>query len=155
MRHTILNAKERKVFLARLYEQFGISFHLEGCALLRSPKGRYYLSDARVFAFPFEQLRIDTLGLYIASDEVDGLRLSIEGAQLLGPHASHHVLDVDTQQLSEWLLGHVLTVDASHLYEGSYVLIRCGHDYAGCGKVKEGNVLNYVPKTRWINAVHD
>lgn len=142
---SILNSRELKSIRARLHEQYGIE--KVPTPLLRSGRGRIYLASEALADLDTEGLRISSVGVYIATEHRDGsLRLSIEGSQLLGPHARRNVIEVDKEQLTQWLQGEDLEIAA----ESGFVIIRCDEDYAGCGMSKEGRIRNHVPKQRRI-----
>jgi len=90
------------------------------------------------------KLRINSLGLYFGKIEKDGLRLSIEGSQLIGNKSKKNVIKLDDNQVKEWMAGEVLEIKD---YKG-FVIIKHKNDFLGCGKAKEDRILNFVPKTR-------
>src|SRR4030043_1903117 len=106
-RLTFLNTRENKKMLEELKEIYGVSAKLEG-ALLISPKQKLYLltKDLELINLKEEkQLRIDKAGLYIGAIVPEGIRLSLEGSQLIGPSAKKHVLSIDEEHLEPWVKG--------------------------------------------------
>ena len=152
---TILNARERKKLFAQLDMQFGGGEGgLKRYALLVNEKsGRIYAVNEELVGVLPEKVRVDALGLYVATRLNTGeMRLSVEGSQLVGPHAATNVVDINKEQFRHWMRGEALTM----LTElRGFVLVRHGDDWCGCGKVvqeKDGTAIhNYVPKTRWVH----
>ena len=78
--------------------------------------------------------------------------MSMEGAQLIGPHAKKNILDIDQDQLRLWMKGEDVELNkAENLGLNGFVLLRHNQEIIGCGKMKEGKVLNFVPKTRRVS----
>ncbi|MBI4140217.1 hypothetical protein HY485_00100, partial [Candidatus Woesearchaeota archaeon] len=101
----------------------------------------------------FSKLRINSIGLYFAEFRNNELRLSIEGSQIIGPKATKNVVELNNDELKQWLRGEDLEKECD---ENGFVIIKHGNDYLGCGKIKEGKVLNFVPKARRLmNIVGD
>lgn len=83
--------------------------------------------------------------MYIGEFKKGELRLSIEGSQLIGPHAKKNVVELDRNELRQWLRGEDLIKEVK---EEGYVIMKSNNDFVGCGRVKEGKILNFVPKAR-------
>ncbi len=137
-----LKARERRDVAAELRRQFGGAPELE--ALLENREGKLFAASVDVGRVDLSRLRVEAVGLAVGRRQTDGLRLSIEGSQLVGPHASHHVLKLDDQQLAAWLRGESVPAPG----EDGYFLLRAGQDFVGCAKRKGGLLLNAVPKAR-------
>ncbi|MFH1409712.1 MAG: hypothetical protein ABIH34_07410, partial [Nanoarchaeota archaeon] len=84
-----LNSREKKQLLTLLKEQWGYKGKLP--QLYRNQDGKVYASTATL---PDDKtIRIEGLGLYIGQFQKDGFSLSIEGSQLIGPHARKNMKD--------------------------------------------------------------
>ena len=79
------------------------------------------------------------------------IRLSIEGSQLVGPKATKNIAEITEQQAKQWLKGEDLEIKDNH-YSG-FIIIKHDNYFLGAGKYKENKILNYVGKSRRINAV--
>ena len=138
----LLSNKEKKLLLKQLQEQFNFTGNLDYNFFINQ--------DKKIFLFnkdldiDFSKIRVNSLGLYFANIEKE-LRLSIEGSQIIGPSSRKSVLDVNDEQLSDWMHGKDIETDKE--FEG-FVLIKNNNDFYGTGKYKEGRILNYVPKER-------
>jgi len=141
----IQNSKEIKNIKKMLEEQFGYSDIDYG--FLINNKGKIYIINKEIANIDTAQLRVDTYGLYFGELKNDELRLTIEGSQLIGPHASKNILELTKEESRDWLRGKDLEIKTE--LKG-YVLIKSGKDFFGTGRIRENTVLNFVPKTRRI-----
>ena len=139
-----LNSREVKAIMAQLESQFGFTDKIDA-AFLKNEKDKVFLLTKDVANIDAKKLRIDRAGLYIGEIRPDGIRLSIEGSQLIAAKAKKNVLEVTDSEASQWLRGETISSKA----EG-YQIIKHHKDILGCGKAVEGKVLNYVPKERRI-----
>ena len=144
----ILNKKETKKLLAQIEEQWGATLETD-CVFLKNEDGKIFIANKEFGTLDLSRLRINSLGLYIAQEADDELRLSIEGSQLIGPLAKKNVLELNDDEASEWLRGTDLDKATD---ERGFVLIKNSGDFLGCGKATGNKILNYVPKTRRIAA---
>lgn len=145
----ILNAKERKMINQLLEEQWGFTEKLEYVYLLTT-RNRLFFVNRDIEHLNLTGLRISSVGLYIGEllHEKE-LRLSIDGSQIIGPYATRNVIELDDTQARLWLKGQDLDMETK---SNSFIILKHDDDFLGCGKAKEGRILNYVPKTRRILA---
>ena len=142
-----LNSRQMREIAAAAKQQWG-SDALQSCAMLRKGDDIFIVSRS-IEAVPLDALRVNALGLYIGEFRNSALRLSMEGAQLIGPSATKNVVDVSLLQRDAWLRGSdIETVTAAT----GFVILRCGKDFLGCGAVKNGKILNFIPKARRITS---
>ncbi len=148
----ILNAKEKKEFLKVLESQWGFSKKME-YAFLMSPKEKVYLIHRDLEKVDTSRLRVDTLGVYFAEFRNGEIRLSIEGSQIIGKDCSKNVVELSREQMRSWLKGKDLEegIPEGEGYRG-FVILKHENDFLGTGKLKEGKITNFVPKTRRIMA---
>ncbi|NQU97984.1 hypothetical protein HQ533_00815 [Candidatus Woesearchaeota archaeon] len=147
----ILNSKEVKKILKVLKEQFGFDEKL-AYVFLRNKKDRLYVINRDVEKIELEKLRIDSIGMYFATIMPEGIRLSIEGSQVIGPKAKKNILEIDNEQFDKWLKGEDFEVKTKFK---DFVLVKHKEDFLGCGKVKNNVLLNYVPKARRLVVVNN
>lgn len=121
-----------------LRKQFGVE-RLE-FELREGGSGRYY-------ALKRCELEVEEFasGVYFGKLEKQGFRLSVEGCYLVGKHATRGVVEVDRERAERWMRGEPISCEG----EG-YVILRWGGYFLGCGRVKDGKALNYLPKERRI-----
>ncbi|MBN1544824.1 hypothetical protein JW898_05185 [Candidatus Woesearchaeota archaeon] len=146
----ILNTREKKEINQQVSSQWGCELD-RSLVWLLSNKGKLYVADNDIGSIDFRKLKIDKIGLYVCTVSDKGVRLSIEGSQLIGPCAKKNVVDVSDDGLKAWFRGEDLekTVDGC----SGFVILRHDGDFIGCGKATEKGVLNFVPKTRRVLGV--
>ena len=141
----VLNSKEMKKLLASIREQFG-EFKTEGYAFFRNNEDKVFILSRKFADLDDSLLRINNLGLYFCKEEKDGIRLSIEGAQLVNPKLN--VIDMSKEQMYAWMRGEDIEVGDDG--RKCYVVVKHDGDIFGCGKLKEGVVMNSVAKGRRV-----
>lgn len=144
-----LSAKELKPVLVFLKEHFGVEKKFEF---------GWYLSKERLFCISRDvelvnltELNVNAAGLYIGEWKNGELRLSVDGSQIVGPFASKNIVELSDEELLAWLRGEVLEKKVENQ---GIVFIHHDKDFVGCGKVKEGKILNFVPKIRRLMTAH-
>jgi NOL1/NOP2/fmu family ribosome biogenesis protein len=143
----ILNKKEIKKINAVLQDQYGCNLPKE-FAVLRNKDGRIYLINRDFSRVMDENLRFDSMGLYLGKIEHNVLRPSIEGSQIIGPTASKNVIEIEDVFVLSWTKGHEIPTREK---ESKFILIvKNRNDFLGSGKVKNGIILNYYPKSRQL-----
>ena len=138
----ILNRKETKEILGAMREQWGFDGELD-YAFLKTEKGRIYIANRELFDIDLSKLKVNSIGMYFGEMK-NGLRLSIEGSQLIGPKAKKNIAELDEKEAKEWLSG----IDIGKEAPEGFVILKHGKDFLGTGRSKEGKILNFVPKTR-------
>jgi|FLOH01.1.fsa_nt_gi NOL1/NOP2/fmu family ribosome biogenesis protein len=147
----ILNSKEIKIIHKNLKEQFGFEEKLN-YVFLRNSNDRIYIVNRAIDRFDLEALRIDSIGLYFATVMPEGLRLSIEGSQLIGPKAQKNILEIKDLAFEMWLKGLDFKVETNFK---DFVIVKHNNNFVGCGKIKDGSLFNYVPKARRLIVVNN
>ncbi|MEM3587568.1 MAG: hypothetical protein QXO71_09630, partial [Candidatus Jordarchaeaceae archaeon] len=95
-----------------------------------------------------QHLEIIHNGVYFGKlDEKGGIRLSIEGAQLIGREAKKNIIQIDYDEAIKWMKGENLKIETENQ---GYVILKWKNYYLGCGELKNGIIKNYVPKDRRI-----
>ncbi len=143
----ILNSKEVKAIAAVVKQQWGTELSFDN-GLLEGKAGDIFLISRDIERLDLQQLRINSLGLYFGQLRNGELRLSIEGSQIVGKTATKNVVELDDSEFKLWLRGE--DVEKTLIDCGGYVIIKHNNDFIGCGKYKDGKVLNFVPKARRV-----
>lgn len=143
-----LNSKEIKKVVNGLKEQFG-EFELGDFLFFRNNGDKVFLLSRKFIDLDMSKLRVNNFGLYFCKEEIDGFRLTVEGAQLVNP--KRNVVVLDRQQAYSWMRGG--DVDVGDRPVEGYVVLKYGKDILGCGKFKEGKILNSIQKGRRITGV--
>ena len=145
----VLNTKEIKEILKLIENQWNAKLKLD-YTFLRNNKNRIFIINKDIVKIQLEKLRINSIGMYFCEIDKLGIRLSIEGSQIVGPLASKNVTEISEEQEKQWLKGEDLEIKGN--YSG-FVIIKHNNDFLGSGKYKDGRILNYVSKSRRINAI--
>lgn len=142
-----LNSKKVKVILATLKEQFGYdSTDLKQYAFfLRRKDQAIKIISRDVEKIMGANMNIDSMGLRIGKHLTDGILLSIEGAQLIGPQCTKNIVNLEYDDMRKWLKGFEVEVDND---ENKFVIIKYQDDFIGTGKQKNGKIINNIPKGR-------
>jgi len=139
-----LSGRDLKPILNIIHDQWGAEIDFPW-AWYQSTKNDIFVVSKDITKIDARKLRINSVGLYLGELKHSELRLSIEGSQLIGPHAKKNVVELDQKELRQWLRGDELVKEIPNQ---GFVIIKSGDDFVGCGKFKEGRILNFVPKAR-------
>ena len=158
----ILNSIETKEILEQLDEQYGYTISKIGLEyiFLMNKDNRVYIVSRDIERLPFNDLRIDSTGMYFGELYNHSLRLSIEGSQMIGPHSDKHVVEFDKDQMLEWITGKDILFEGEDLGK-HFIIIKhvnsetCKADFLGSGKYKDGKILNMVSKSRRLVVVNN
>lgn len=146
----VLNSKEIKQILNWLKAHYGLEELKIDKVFLKSTKDKLYLINKRISELETKDLRLNLVGMYFAKEEKKGIRLSIEGSQIIGPKATKNVVELNEQQINDWIRGQDISY---HADVDGFVIIRHNKDFYGVGNYIDGKILNYVPKERRIKRI--
>ena len=163
----ILNSREIKQILKLIEKQWGtklkldygflksnrneVSGELKNFAFLSNHKGRVFIVNKEISNIEFSKLRLNSVGMYFCEVHNGSIRLSIEGSQIIGPKATKNVAELDEDGTKKWLKGEDLEKECGNCK--GFVILRHKNDFFGNGKYSKGRILNFVTKTRRINAI--
>ena len=139
----VINTRDVKEITTQIQEQWGCTLSLPG-AFFKSVRDKIYYADKGVGLIDWKHLKVNSIGMYFA-DVHRGVRLSIEGSQLVGPQAKKGVVLLTDKEAQDWMQG--LDLDKECNEEG-FVILQHNKDFLGCGKAMPDKILNYVPKVR-------
>lgn len=145
----LIPRKELKEFKMIIKNQWGADLDFSEYAALKSKDEDIFIANRELFDVDFSELRIDAFGLYFGQLRNNELRLSIEGAQFIGPHARKNIIELSFKEMRE--LFHGLDVEKEKTAEG-YVILKHKNDFIGCSRFKDNKLLNFIPKVRRIKA---
>jgi NOL1/NOP2/fmu family ribosome biogenesis protein len=124
--------------------QFGVN-PLPGYRLLRSGKRRIRIVSEEAYQLVRLIPKPEVAGLYLGELGPSGIRLSLDGSQLIGPHATKQIVSLTPAQAEAWLRGESIDIKDSHR---GYVIVRHQSDILGCGSLFGGRLHNFLPKDR-------
>ncbi|MBU4308212.1 MAG: hypothetical protein KJ566_00245 [Nanoarchaeota archaeon] len=147
----VFNKKEKEKILKSLNEQFGIE-EIPGLVLQRG-EGRLFLfqgdfNTGQFFEFE-KKLWLERAGVYFGKIEKDGIRLSIEGSQILKDQITKNIFELDEEQAEKWMCGQELLIKVG---QKGFIIMKCGEDFLGTGKASEEKIGNYIPKNRRLKS---
>jgi len=143
----ILNTREIKKIRDYLKEHYGAQNLLKDYIFMRNNKGRTFIITRDYAKILKARIRINRIGMYFGREQTCGLRLSIEGAQIINP--TKNIIEI--KDAKKWARGFNIELSGKSRkkYKG-YVIVKHKEDILGCGKYKEGVLLNFIPKDRRI-----
>ena len=140
----VMNSRQSRIILKLLKEQWGFQGNIEEGMLQKEDD--IFLVSRSVGDMNLKDLRINSLGLYFGELKHGQLRLSIEGSQIIGPHSTKNVIELDHEQIKKWLSGENLELSSES--SSKFVIVKHEQDFFGCGRIKENILLNFLPKSR-------
>jgi NOL1/NOP2/fmu family ribosome biogenesis protein len=143
----VLNAREKKEINKRIKEQWDCEID-KSLVFLLSNKNKLYVAEKDLGLVDFAKLRVDNIGLYVCTVSEKDIRLSIEGSQLLGRIAKKNVVEITKEEVRQWFRGEDIKTDVKM---NGFVILKCGEDFVGCGRITEKGILNFVPKVRRVS----
>ena len=146
----ILNNKEIKEILKLVENQWGARLKLD-YGFLKSPKNRIFIINKDISRIELSKLRLNSVGMYFCEIDSRGIRLSIEGSQIIGPEAKKNIVELNDDETRKWFKGEDLEKVCKDC--NGFVILKCNNDFLGNGKYTNGKILNYVGKARRVNLV--
>lgn len=144
----ILNNKEIKEIYKIIEQQWNAKIKLD-YGVLKNNKNRVFIISKDISRIDISNLRLNSIGMYFCEIDKQGIRLSIEGSQLVGPKATKNVVELNEEEIKKWFKGEDLEKECKDC--NGFVILKYNKDFLGNGKYKDGKILNYVGKTRRIN----
>lgn len=144
-----LSSSEKKKFIQQLNEQYGITnlpylLFYTGKEKIRAYSGS--LTKEEILKIG-ENVNIEIIGIYLATIEKDGIRLSFDTPNLLKEQINKNIVEINKKQAEEWLRGYDIEINE----EGSrFVILKHNSDFLGCGKLSNNRIANFVPKERRV-----
>jgi NOL1/NOP2/fmu family ribosome biogenesis protein len=97
----------------------------------------------------FSKIKINSIGMYFGKLFKDELRLSVEGAQLVGKKAKKNIIELNDGEARSYMKGNDIEKDSDC---SGFVLLKNNKDIIGTAKYSNGKIMNYMPKERRIKA---
>jgi len=144
----VLNSKEKKEILKKIKEQWDAEFK-EDFDFLLTEREKIYVVDKEIAKIDFSKIKINSIGMYFGKLFKDELRLSIEGAQLIGKKAKRNIIELDDFEARSYMKGNDIEKKSDC---SGFVLLKNNNDFIGTAKYKDAKIMNYMPKERRIKA---
>ena len=145
----ILKSKEIKRVRAILEKQYSY-FLKTDYAYLENSKGKIFLVNKDIAKIPLDKLKTDRFGIYFAEIKHEHIRLSMEGAQLFAKEAKGNgqkltnVIEFSMPEMRSYY--HGIDINKPEEKETKHVLLSYNKEIFGSAKLKEGKILNFLPK---------
>jgi len=145
----ILNNKEIKGIYKLIEGQWGTKVKLD-YGFLKNSKDRVFVINKDISKIELSKLRLNSVGMYFC-ELANGIRLSIEGSQIIGDKASKNIVELNDEETKRWLKGEDIEKECNGCK--GFVIVKSKKDFMGTGKYSNGKILNYVSKTRRVSAI--
>lgn len=146
----ILNSKEIKEIYKLIEKQWGARIKLD-YGFLKNSKNRVFIISKDISRIDISRLRLNSIGMYFCEDDKAGIRLSIEGSQIIGPKAAKNVVELDENETRKWFRGEDLEKECRDCK--GFIILKNKSDFLGSGKYSNGRILNYVGKARRVSII--
>lgn len=143
----ILNKKQVKEILRLIDSQWEARPKLSH-VFLENDEGKLFIINKEFSGIDEKKLRINSMGLYFGEMKNNELRLTIEGSQLVGKYAKKRIIELDKEQIKDYIKGKDIGYDSG---EKGFFLIRHNGDFFGTAKLKNNKILNFFPKSRRVS----
>lgn len=143
----ILNSREIKGIYELIKEQWGADIKLD-YGFLRNNKNRIFVISRDISRIDLSGLRLNSAGMYFCEIDGKGIRLSIDGSQIIGPKAEKNVVELNDEETKKWFKGEDIEKECKNCR--GFVILKHNRDFLGTGKYSNGKILNYVGKSRRI-----
>jgi NOL1/NOP2/fmu family ribosome biogenesis protein len=146
----ILSRKETEEIEERIRNTYGTEDCLKEFVVLQTGKEeKIWLASRKIFELNLEVLRINSIGLYFGRVDCGKLRLSVEGAGIVGPKAKKNIAEIDDTAIWDFLRGFdVKPSKLNEAEEGRYVLVKHKDHFIGVAKLENGMLISVLPKSR-------
>ena len=101
----ILNSRDTKHLLEKLNAQYGFpdNKNILEYIFLMNKDNRIYIISKDISKIFTEGIKIDSIGLYFGELYRESVRLSIDGAQIVGREATRNIVYLDYPQMISWI----------------------------------------------------
>lgn len=145
----ILSKKEIRKIEEKLNKTYGCKLNLSGfVVLITSKEKKIWIASKDVFKKDLKKLRINSIGLYFGRFDKNKIRLSIEGAQIVGKDAKRNVCEIE--DFWSFIRGFDVKPKKKIKCSDEYVIVKYKGDVLGIGKLKNDTLKNILPKSRRI-----
>jgi len=143
----ILNRNEKKALEKELEKQFGIK-SVPGL-ILRKGEEKLFLYSGGLSWKQLKKLEnlvpVERVGIYFARWVEGGVRLSIEGAQILKNQIKKNIFSLKPKEAEEWMMGRELPIKTG---KKGFLIMKYKDEFLGTGKASAEKIGNYIPKSR-------
>lgn len=143
----IINQKEKEKIIKKLNDQFGIVQIKETLIKIGEENIFLYAGNFKEFEIQnFEKIiGVEKIGIYFGKIKEEKIILSMEAIQILKDQISKNILEINEQQVKEFMKGNELLISSKNK---GYSVIKYKEDFLGLGKASEEKISSLIPKSR-------
>ncbi|MCD6512233.1 MAG: hypothetical protein J7K61_01340 [Thermoplasmata archaeon] len=148
----ILNEEEIEKIKSMIQKNYGTIPEIEKAFL--TSDDRIWLTSKDINFSIFDILkRCYRIGIYFGRlKRNDKIKLSMEGAIIVGKNATRNVALVDDENAMKFLRGEDINeYEEMECEKHNFIIVKRGNDTIGVGILRDGYIENLVPKARRIN----
>ncbi len=149
----ILSKKEAKEIEKNLVETYDCEIDLTKFVILSTSKeNKIWLASREIFDMNLEELKISSIGMYFGRMDKGKLRLSVEGAQIIGKTSKKNICEI--KEVWDFLRGFdIKPHKLIKCEENQYVIVKNETDVLGVAKLQNEILKNVLPKSRKITSL--
>jgi len=150
---TFISEKQKKEILKLISQQFEIENLTLPHIFVKDTNDRVFIINQKIREIELKDYKIESIGLYFCKLVHNEVRLSMEGSYIIGKQAKKNILEINNEQLKDWMQGKDIKLEDNQNNLNGFIIIKYNQDFLGEGKLKDNLVLNYVPKERRSNKI--
>ena len=143
----ILSKGEKAEIESELNKRFGIE-KVPGI-IVKKGKEKLFLFTGSLNKRQIKDLEreipIERIGIYFAKMEQGGIRLSIEGVQIIKDQVKKNIFELDEKQAEHWMKGNELNISTG---KKGFLVMKYKDNFLGSGKASAEKIGNFIPKSR-------
>ena len=146
-RFKILSKGEKKEVERELNKGFGIE-KVPGIIVKRGREKLFLftgsLSKKQIKVLE-RNIPLERVGTYFAKIDQGGIRLSIEGSQILKDQIKKNIFELNKEQAELWMKGSELNITTGKM---GFLIMKYKDNFLGSGKASAEKITNFIPKSR-------
>ena len=146
-----MNKKEVEKIEKIIEKNYGVKIKFKDI-LLKTSKDKIWIVSKDFKKNFFKNLKVNSIGLYFGRlKRNEKIKLSLEGAQLVGKKATKNLVEIDENELISFLQGfNVKKFKEKNAELNNFVVVKFKEDIVGIGILRSGYIENLLPKSRRI-----
>ncbi len=146
-----LTKREIKEIEEIIRKNYGANFKFKDI-VFKTSKDKIWILSRMFKNIDISRVVINSAGLYFGRLKRNKkIKLSIEGAQLIGENATKNIVEVDEEEAKRFIQGlNIKRFKKVNAELNNFVLVKYKKDILGVGILRETHVENLLPKSRRI-----
>lgn len=143
-----LFSSDKKNIMNRIEDTFGIKKVPQLMVRFGKEKIRIFSGNisTKELGLLDKNINIETVGLYAFKEQIDDIRLTIDGLAIFQDQITKNILEISDEDTIEWFKGNDLDIKT----DNSFKILKNKNDFIGCGKSTGERITNFMPKERRI-----